>query len=149
MASSEPAPRWQPLSQLPLITWAIDGMADSADEQLVNLRQVEDRPYVLDNATVARLIAVFTQQRGDLWLYTEQIGRWRTEAPSAAQRTELDRLDRRLVTLTETIDTILAMAERLKAGTVEATLAKSDLDLGLEALGRRTTRGRRSGNTSG
>jgi hypothetical protein len=69
-------PTWQPISQLPLIAWAIDGMAESAEEQLANLREAETRPHVLDLPTVDRVIKVYTEQQGDLRLYREQLARW-------------------------------------------------------------------------
>lgn len=67
-----PQPTWQPLTRLPLIADAIDGMLASAEEQVQNLQQVENRPSVLDTATLDRLTQVYTRQQGDLWLYEEQ-----------------------------------------------------------------------------
>src|SRR5262249_38212202 len=69
MPKPKQEPTWQPLSQLPMIAYMIDGMTDSAEEQLVNMRQAEERPHVLDNATLDRLTQVYTEQQGDLWLY--------------------------------------------------------------------------------
>lgn len=69
---------------MPLIAYAIDGMTDSAEEQLTNLQEAETRPHVLDDATVDRLIRVYTEQKEDLWLYEEQLARWRAQTPTAA-----------------------------------------------------------------
>jgi len=69
MSDPLPPPTWHPISQLPVIAWAITGMAESATEQRGHLRQAEDRPHVLDNQTVDRVIASYTQQQSDLWLY--------------------------------------------------------------------------------
>jgi hypothetical protein len=76
MPRPQQQPNWQPISQLPLIAHMIDGMTDSAEEQLVNLQQAEAQPHLLDNATVDRLIRVYTEQKNDLWLYEEQFARW-------------------------------------------------------------------------
>src|SRR5919108_6280958 len=92
----QPSPTWQPLSQLPLIAYAIDGMTDSAEEQLTNMEEAETRPHVLDDATIDRLIRVYTEQKDDLWLYEEQLARWRKQSPSPAQLAEIEHLDRRL-----------------------------------------------------
>lgn len=59
-------------------------MTDSAEEQLTNLQEAETRPHVLDDATVDRLIRVYTEQKEDLWLYEEQLARWRAQTPTAA-----------------------------------------------------------------
>ncbi len=51
MPKPKQEPTWQPLSQLPMIAYMIDGMTDSAEEQLVNMGQAEERPHVLDNGS--------------------------------------------------------------------------------------------------
>ena len=130
----QPSPTWQPLAQLPLIAYAIDGMADSAEEQLANLQEAETRPHVLDNATVDRLIRVYTEQQDDLWLYAEQLARWRKQSPAVAQLAEIERLDRRLSRLRTLIDDLLTRGQQLRPYTIDAILAKSDLELALDVL---------------
>jgi len=65
MPQPKQEPTWQPLAQLPLIAYAIDGMTDSAEEQLTNLQEAETRPHILDDATVDHLIRVYTEQKDD------------------------------------------------------------------------------------
>jgi hypothetical protein len=127
-------PNWQPLTQLPLIATMIDGMTESAEEQLVNLQRAEARPHVLDNATVDRLIRVYTEQKNDLWLYAEQLTRWGKQSPTAAQRAEITRLEQRLSRLRVLIDDLLARGRQLRPHTIDAILAKSDAELGLDVL---------------
>jgi hypothetical protein len=127
-------PNWQPLSQLPLIAHMIDGMTDSAEEQFINLQKAEAQPHVLDNATVDRLIRVYTEQKNDLWLYEEQLARWRKQSPSAAQAAEITRLEQRLGQLRTLIDDLLARGRQLRPYTIDSILAKSDIELGLDVL---------------
>ncbi len=134
MPQPKDTPTWQPISQLPLIAWAIDGMAESAEEQLANLHEAEDQPHVLDLPTVDRVIKVYTEQQGDLWLYREQLARWGTLALTDAQRAEVTRLDQRLATLGTQIDAILVLAQQLRPHTIESILAKSDVELALDVL---------------
>jgi hypothetical protein len=47
---------------------------------------------------------------------------------------ELDRLEGQLERLRAVLTNILELAEEIKQGTIEQVLAKSDLELGLEAL---------------
>jgi len=51
-----------------------------------------------------------------------------------AQRREIDRLALQLITFRETVESIVAVAEQLRGVTIEAVLAKTDLELGLEAV---------------
>ena len=65
--STQP-PHWSPISRLPEIATAIDGMLEMAEEQYSTLLEVRDRPHVLDDSTVGRVIEVFTKESEDLWL---------------------------------------------------------------------------------
>ncbi len=134
MPKPQQEPTWQPLSQLPLIASMIDGMTDSAEEQLVNMGRAEERPHVLDNATLDRLTRVYTEQQGDLWLYEEQLARWRQQSWAADQQAEIARLDQRLGRLRTLIADLLARAQQLRPHTIDAMVAKSDLELGLDVL---------------
>ena len=87
---------------------------------------MRDRPYVLDDATVKRSIKLHTEQRDFLWVFAEQLARWRHEWPTDAQRRELDRLEGQLKSLRAVLGDILELAEELQKGTIERVLAKSD-----------------------
>ena len=138
--TDDPAPNWQPITALPLIASLIDGELADAQEHHATLLSVRDRPYVLDDAIVERSITLYTEQQGFLGVFAEQIARWRNERPSSAQRRELDRLEGQLERLRAVLSAILELAEELQQGTIERVLAKSDLELGLEALLRMTNR---------
>jgi len=134
-------PHWQPLTALPRIASLIDGELADGQEHYATLLSVRDRPYVLDDATVERTIKLHAEQRDFLGVFAEQLARWRNEQPTDAQRRELDRLEGQLQRLRAVLTNILGLAEELQQGTIEQVLAKSDLELGLEAL-RRGTNGR-------
>lgn len=129
-----PTPQWQPIDKLPVIASAIDGMRESAEEQYPTLEEARPRPSMLDDATVGRVIEVYTAQRDDLWLYEEQLRRWRAGTLTGAQRRDVERLTGQLGRLRAVIDTILALMDELKNGTIEQMLAKSDVEVGLEML---------------
>ena len=100
-----------------LIAGAINGMAERAATQGRNLQWAEMRPHVLDAYTVNRVIAAYTQQQGDRWLYVEQVTRWEAQALTLAQRAEVAELPQRLATLRADITTILDLAARMKPQT--------------------------------
>jgi hypothetical protein len=130
----ESQPQWQPITQLSLIARHIDGMVESASEQYANLFQARPKPYVLDDYTVGRVRQVFTTQQNDLWLFDEQLKRWKAGQLSTAQREEVERLVGQMAKLRQVIAAILKLADELKEGTIEKQLAKSDEQLGLEFL---------------
>ena len=53
---SSPSPQWQPISMLLNFTEMIDGMLESSVEQTNNMRAVEHKPHVMDDATMKRII---------------------------------------------------------------------------------------------
>ena len=132
--SQAQAPRWNPVSRLPMIATVIAEMLGMAEEQYGNLQQARARPHVLDDYTVGRVSKVFIEQSKDLWLYEEQLARWKKTDLTMTQRQEVERLSGQLTKLREVIAAILSLAEELKRGTIESVLAKSEIELALEVL---------------
>ena len=116
----------------------IDDQLEGAGEQYKTLLRAEDRPYVLDDATVARVEQVYGDTPADLWLYDTPLDRWSNEALTASQRGEVERLKAQMVALHAVVEAILALAARFEGHTIESVMAKSDHELGLEwFVGRR------------
>ena len=130
----QPQPEWQPISRLPFIAHVLDGMLESATETGQALEEARPKPYVLDDATVNRVLQVYTGQQNDLWLYEEQLKRWGALSLTTTQREEVERLVSQLARLRQVIAANLALAKELQGGTIERVLAKSDAELGLEFL---------------
>ena len=133
MASS-PEPTWRPISWLPTISSAITGSLAAAHELHGTLEQGWERPYRMDEATLARARRVFAEQAEDVELYAEQLRRWQAEALSLAQRHEVEGLVGQVDEWRREVAAILQLADELQANTIEALLRKSDLEVGLEAL---------------
>lgn len=125
-------PRWHPISALPLIGNVIDEGLAGAEDQYRLLLEAKHRPRVLDDHTVERTLQVFGETHDNLWVFEEQLARWSKTALTPRQRAEVDRLILQQRTMREVVEEILALADDLKATTIEAVLAKSDFDLGLE-----------------
>lgn len=129
-----PRPQWQPIGMLPTLARHIDGMLEADREQYETLLEAKPKPYVLDNATVARVISVFSKQQKDFWLFEEQLRRWQSGPLTDAQREEVERLVGQMRALRENNEQVLALARELAQGTIEKVLAKSNAELGLEFL---------------
>ncbi len=127
-------PNWQPISALPMIARMVDGLLEGAQEQYQTFQEVKDRPYVLNDAIVQRAIQVYTAQMEDIWLYEEQLARWKKEDLTSAQEQEIGRLDKQVERLRKVLTDILTLADKLKEGTIEKVLAKGDAELALEVL---------------
>jgi hypothetical protein len=104
-------PDWQPISRMPLIGSMIDGMLRDAEEHYQTLLQAAPKPHVLDDYTVGRVFEVFGSQKDDLWLFEEQLARWKIDKLSVGQRHEVDRLTEQVGRGRTVIDSILSLAE--------------------------------------
>lgn len=129
-----PQPQWQPISMLPTLAHHIDGMLVVDREQYETLLEAKPKPYVLDDATVNRVISAFTTQKNDFWLFEEQLRRWKSGQLSDQQRQEVDRLVEQMRLLRENNERVLVLAKELQQGTIEKQLAKDDTELGLDFL---------------
>ena len=130
----EPQPNWQPISTLPMIATVIDGMLADSETQHQTLLQAKDRPYVLDDATVARVFEAFEVQRDDLWLFDEQLSRWQQEPLKKDQQQEVERLTRQMGRLREVNAAILSLTEELQDKTIDRIMEKDDIEVGLDFL---------------
>jgi hypothetical protein len=106
--------------------------------QLELLQPARARPYLLDDDTVARIIRVHHDQADDLDLFQNQADKWKA-APglTGAQRAALAVYEALIAQLRQVNAEVLAVADGLSRGTIDTVLAKSDLELGIEALMRR------------
>ena len=129
-------PTWQPLSMLPTIRMLIDDSVIEAREHLALMSSVRDRPHVVDDDTVARSIALYADVRDGMRVYEEQLKRWAKGSTSNAEQREITRLAAQIREWTAAVNQILLIDDELKLGTIQSVLAKSDEEVGLEALRR-------------
>lgn len=125
---------WQPISALPQVASMIRGGLEEAQNLYETLLEAKEKPHVLDDFTVSRVIDVHKQTLDDLLLYEEQLARWKKLELKDDQRREIEILTDEAARLRETTVSILALAGELKKGTIERVLEKDDFELGLETL---------------
>jgi hypothetical protein len=127
-------PQWQPISRLPFMLDHMAGGVQLAREHLELLEQARGA-YRLSNADLAAIVRTWTQTRTDLVeLFAEQGRRWQALDLGATRRRDVERFVALVAEETELTEQILALADELRAWTIEALMAKSDEQVGLEAL---------------
>lgn len=131
---SRPTPNWQPLSMLPMLADMVSGMLNEVNTQLHSLRAAQEKPHVLDDYTVGRVLKVYREQQDFIWVYEAQLERWQEETLSAAQHQQAEQMATQLAQLKSGLSEILAIADDLKGKTIEAVLGKSDEELALDIL---------------
>jgi hypothetical protein len=112
----------------------IDGALADTREHLETLTEARSQPHILDDATIDRSERVHTEQMEFIDLYEQQIRRWRTENPSVAQNSELDRIEKENRELRTATADVLALAPELRKDSIDRILEMSDLEIGLQTL---------------
>jgi hypothetical protein len=123
---------WQPISALPMIAYIIDEMLNETQEQYKTLLEAREKPHVLDDDTVDRVHSAFTIQLEDVFLFDEQLSRWKKGQLDSDQRLEVERLIKQAEELRKTCRLILSLAAELRKGTINRILEKSDVELALD-----------------
>jgi hypothetical protein len=122
---------------LSVIAGLCDEQLENANEQYAALSSVRDRPHVMNDEIITRMLRLFREQREDLPIHKEQLSRWRALGNlTPKQRQEVERLEAQAPVIERRIEQILALAEEMKPHTIEQVMAKSDQELALEALRR-------------
>jgi hypothetical protein len=126
---------WHPITMLPMLSTMISGQLDEAKNQYENLLQAEHKPYALNDEIVERVIKVHQEQLDFICLYENQISKWHDEETLTTKIEEdLTSSQMHLQELSKVLTNILILADKLKDGTIEKIMGKSDLELGLEFL---------------
>ena len=73
-----------PLSHLPMFTQLIDEQLEHDYEQLATLQQVEGKPHILDDATVVRILKLYTESAEITGCYRRQLLQWQQAQPTAS-----------------------------------------------------------------
>ncbi len=115
-----------------MIANMIDGQLEESQEQYITLLETQQKPHVLDDYTVHRVIQVYTDQLEFLPIYIIQLEKWQTEMSlTLHQQNEIKRLQEQVTLWKQVLTDILNLANKLKEETIEKVMSKSDLELGI------------------
>lgn len=127
-------PTFHPISALPRISSALDGLLEETEAQYATLAQAKDKPHVLDDHIVDRVTRVYTDARELGEVFDEQLSLWEKGSLTEPQRAEVERLTHTRMKLRKLYDDILELAGELRKGTINRILDMSDEEVGLAVL---------------
>jgi hypothetical protein len=128
-------PIFHPLSMLPTILMISEGQLESSKEQLINMKAVEDKPYVLDDEVINRSLKLYNEQNEIVDVFLEQCRRWKEQSPNSRQLAQIQQVEDCNKRVLEINAQILSIVDRCKDHTLNKILAKSDLEFGCDMLG--------------
>jgi hypothetical protein len=107
-------------------------MLESAQAQLANLKRAQEKPHVLDNEIIERLLTSYGEQNRLIPIYLEQCQRWQEESLNVKQTEWVADIKNNLTFLQLINQEILRIAEFCSDKTINKVLGKSDIEAGLE-----------------
>jgi hypothetical protein len=149
MPNTSPKPNWQPIGKLPAIAKQIDDALQFTEKQRNLTEKAHVQLYSLDDATVNRIIKVFTDQQNVLKLFDEQLHRWKEDKSlTPKQRESVEELSEKMEQLNYLTTVIIALSEEIKEFyTIEKLLNKKDFQVILETLsGKNLTKSEKPSN---
>jgi hypothetical protein len=132
-------PIWQPVAAVGMLTAVVTEQLEHTRAQLALMEQARpNRPdaRILDDHTVSETLRVYGQMAQDYRdLFAEQGRRWQTETtPATTTRQTVDTYAQLVDAHLAALEDLLALAQQIQGHTIDKIMAKSDLELGIEAL---------------
>ena len=119
-------PNWQPLSMIPTILSIIDGKVENFEDFYKNLCEARKKPGVMDDMTIDRTIKNYKKYLDDVWVYDDQIIRWKKQQLTEIQSRDLERLTEEMVKYRKLCKEIIEVSEEIKKGNIDRILEMND-----------------------
>jgi hypothetical protein len=118
---------WQPVATLPIFGEMIEGKLSAARDMQFLLNRARNKPHVLDDETVDRIVRLYSEQRDDHWFLEHQLNRWRDEELDQEQAARVQELIGMAGELQENNQAILDLVGSIQGMTIEKILAMDPL----------------------
>ena len=127
-------PNWYPPSMIPTYLEISIEMLDSSKEQLVNLKAVKGKAYILSDDEINRCLKLYTAMNEDAWVFLEQCNRWLKLSLTAEQRKQVLRIkainkENKIVN-----NEILALVKEYQHQTIDKIMEMDPAELALSVL---------------
>ena len=114
MSKQPESPQWQPIGVMHECIPMVDGMLEEVQSQHNNMLEAQKKPHTMDDATIQRVIDVYSEQHEFLWVYREQFSRWKQESPTPQQLKDINRLEQQVKKIDQALTGILNIADDIK-----------------------------------
>ena len=121
----------RPISYLPLFATALNGDLSSVREQYRTLLPAKDKPSVLNDEIVNRIIRLHKEKNEFIDNYKRQFRLWREEKLSSNQLIVLEGLEEKLPLLKEVNDKVLKLVYDIQPYTIDKIMAMKPEELAL------------------
>ncbi len=127
-------PTFYPISKALSILEITHGMLESSKDQLVNMENIKDKPYVLNDELIKRSIKLYTVQNKDLGIFLQQCSIWRKDDLTEVHQYQIQEIEENVTLLVKINNQILDIVTFCKRFTIDKVLDKDDTELAFEVL---------------
>ena len=129
---------WYGFDMLSVYLELTRGQLAASKQQLQHLELCENKPHVLDDYIIARIIKLHSEQIEASLSFKEQCNKWREQTSDTQQLADIAEVENNIVALDKTNKQVLDLANRFKNHTIERVLAKNDIELAFDFLSKLT-----------
>lgn len=123
---------WQPISMISVFVEMINYMLESAEIQLNQLKQAKDKPHVLDDEIINRILKSYNEQNELIPVYLQQYQRWKEEELNDKQQNWITEIKDNATSLLLINKEILDIANSISDKTIDKILQKSDAEVAID-----------------
>jgi len=116
------------------LKFVVDEKLKQAQKQISNLEKCKDRPHVLDDKTVKRLIDVYAQEKHIVQHLMVTSRSTLQGELSYTDRQAMKKVDEDIDALDKACEQILFLADHFKDHTIDKIVEKTDADLAIDVL---------------
>ena len=98
------------------------------------LEETEDKPYLMDDATMNRSLKFYQNGIDYMPYYQEQFNRWKNKELTPKQINKIKELEFLVNLQLRFLEYGMALSKKIAKNTIEKLLNKSDFEIGFEAL---------------
>jgi len=122
--------KWQPTSMISVFLEMINEMFESSEIQLHQLKKAKDKPHVLDDEIITRILKSYSEQNELIPVYLQQCHRWKEEDLNEKQIAWVTEIEDYATSLLLINKQILDFANNIS----DKILSKSDAEVALDFL---------------
>ena len=127
-------PNWQPPAMIPFFVNLSQEMLDSSKDQLINMKEVKGKPYLLSDNEIERCLKLYREMNEDTPIFLEQCKRWLQLPITISQRKQVLKIEAITKERHDVNEQILSLVKRYQTHTINKIMEMDPDELALDVL---------------
>jgi hypothetical protein len=127
-------PNWQPPAMIPFFLNLSQEMLDSSKDQLINMKEVKGKPYLLSDREIERCLKLYGEMNEDTPVFLEQCKRWLKLPLTTSQRKQVLKIEAITKERHDINEQILSLVKQYQTHTINKIMEMDPAELALDVL---------------